>query len=291
VSKQLKVGALALFGKLKVEEIMGTLDGKVALITGAARGLGRAFSHRLSAQGAKIAVIDISLKSYQAYAAEQAQMTAEDTVAEIRAKGGEAIGIEADVSNEHEIADAVTHVAERFGRIDIGICNAGGGTGPAGALPAHEIAPDVFRAVTERNHYGTVFTCQPLAKVMIKQGSGKIITLSSMAGVLAYDVNGGYADYGAAKAAIAMYTRYLARSLGRHGITANSVAPGYTATARLVENFKKMGEEEIKKLIPLGRYGTPDDCAGLIEFLSSPASDYITGQVIAVDGGVTVFAK
>ncbi|MEU6559325.1 SDR family NAD(P)-dependent oxidoreductase [Nocardia nova] len=268
------------------------LEGKVALVTGGARGIGRGLSHRLARLGASVAVLDLSMTSYKEFAGEQELMTSDSTVSEIVEAGGRAIGIEVDVTDRAAMASAVARVRDTWGRLDIAVCNAGGGSGPAGAAPAHEIDEATFRAVLDRNLMGTVNTAQPAAKLMIEQGGGgRIVTLSSTAGIHAYDPTGGYADYGSAKAAIAMYTRYLANALGRYGIRVNAIAPGYTGTARLNENFEKMGVEKITAGIPLQRIGTVDDIAGVLEFLVTDLSAYVSGQVIAADGGVSVFAK
>lgn len=266
------------------------LTGQVAVVTGGARGIGRAYAHRLARLGAKVAVMDRSLRSYLEFSAEAKDMRGDDTADEIRNEGGEAIGIEVDVTDASAMSSAINEVSGRWGRIDVGVCNAGGGTGPTMTAPAHLIEPEVMRTVMDRNFYGTVYTCRPLARVMTNQGAGKIITVSSIAGITVANDDGSYADYGTAKAAIATYTRYLAKALGPSGVTVNCVAPGHVATGRLSENFREMGEDKIIQSIPLRRIGTVEDCANIIEFLATSLSDFVTGQVISVDGGTSLFA-
>src|ERR1700750_847570 len=212
---------------------MGKLDGKVAIVTGAARGLGRAYARRLAGLGAKIAVTDLNLRSFEEFEAEAQAMTAESTVAEIQAAGGNAIGIEVDVCNEKAVAAMVQRVSDEWGRIDVLVCNAGGGRGRPVDTKASTLDPALLQLVTSMNLYGTVYCCNAVASVMKQQQSGKIVTLGSIA-VFSSSTDGGYAHYGAAKAAIAHYTKYLAQDLGPYGITANCIAPGTIGTGRIL---------------------------------------------------------
>ena len=192
---------------------MGKLDGKVAIVTGAARGLGRAYARRLAGLGAKIAVADLNLKSFEEFEAEAQAMTADGTVAEIRADGGSAIGIEVDVCEETAVAAMVQRVFAEWGRVDVLVANAGGGRGRPVDTKASTLDPSLLHLVTSMNLYGTVYCCNAVAPIMKQQRYGKIVTVSSVAG-LSPSSDGGYAHYGAAKAAIAHYTRYLAQDLG-----------------------------------------------------------------------------
>ena len=204
---------------------MGKLDGKVAIVTGAARGLGRAYAKRLAGLGAKLAVADLNLNSYEEFEAEAKDMTAESTVAEIEASGGTALGIEVDVRDHEAVEAMVARVVQEWGRVDVLVANAGGGRGRPMDTKASTLDPALLQLVTEMNLFGTVYSCNAVAPIMKQQRSGKIITVSSVAGT-APSADGGYAHYGAAKAAIAHYTRYLAQDLGPFGITANCIAPG-----------------------------------------------------------------
>ncbi|MBV8121669.1 MAG: SDR family oxidoreductase [Alphaproteobacteria bacterium] len=267
---------------------MGTLDGKVALVTGAARGLGRAYAKRLAGLGAKLAVADINLRSYEEFEAEAQDMTAASTVAEIEALGGSALGIEVDVRDHQAVEAMVARVVREWDRIDVLVANAGGGRGRPIDTKASTLDPTLLRLVTEMNLYGTVYTCNAAARVMKERRCGKIITVSSVAGT-APSADGGYAHYGAAKAAIAHYTRYLAQDLGPFGITVNCIAPGVIATGRIMATVipgSSQSNRDRAELVALRRLGTVEDCAKVVEFLATDLSDYVTGAVIPIDGGL-----
>lgn len=260
------------------------LAGQAALVTGAGRGLGRAYALHLARLGADLAVLDADLHSYAAFAGESRAMTADTTVDEVKALGRRALGYEADVSDAHAIDVAISAIARDLGRIDIAVCNAGGGVGTPAETRASEVSDEHFDVVVKRNLYGTVNTCKSVAAIMKEQRSGRIVTVSSQAGRRGAR-DGGYAHYGAAKAGVEMYTRYLAQELGPCGITVNCIAPGYIATGRLSEQFERAGVERIERSIALRRIGTPEDCARVIEFLVGDLGSYVTGAVIPVDGG------
>ena len=177
---------------------MGKLDGKAAIVTGAARGLGRAYAKRLAGLGAKVAVADLNLRSYEEFEAEAKDMTADSTVAEIEAAGGTALGIEVDVRDHEAVEAIVGRVVQEWGRVDVLVANAGGGRGRPVDTKASSLDPALLQLVTEMNLFGTVFSCNAVAPIMKQQRSGKIITVSSVAGT-APSVDGGYAHYGAAK--------------------------------------------------------------------------------------------
>lgn len=264
---------------------MSTLDGKIAIVTGAARGLGRAYAHRISSLGAKVAVTDRDLKSYAEFDAEASAMTGDTTVDEITAAGGEALGFEFDISDRDAIFGMVDEVVAAWGRVDILVANAGGGRGTIDETLASQLDPGLLELVTRTNYYGTVHSCSAVAPVMKAQRYGKIVTTASMAGLKPLD-NGGYAHYGAAKAAIVQYTRYLAKELAPYNITCNAIAPGVIGTARVL---KLVGAEqtsaETDAELGLHRNGRPADCANVVEFLVTELSDYVSGVVIPVDGG------
>jgi len=264
---------------------MGKLDGKVAIVTGAARGLGRSYARHLASLGAKVAVSDLNLKSYQEFDAEAAAMTGDTTVEEIRSRGGESLGFEFDIADRDAVFAMVDSVQKAWGRVDVLVANAGGGRGKPKDTAASIVPPDLWNLVLQMNLYGTYHCCSAVAPVMKAQKSGRIITVASYAGKVA-GIGGGYAHYGTAKAAIAHYTRYLAQELGPYGINANCIAPGVIATARIVKLVGGSASSNSQANdIALRRYGTPEDCAKVIEFLATDLSDYVTGTLIPIDGG------
>lgn len=261
------------------------LHGRTALVTGAARGLGRAYAHALAAHGADVAVLDIDLASFMQFAGEQAAMTAASTAEEIRAMGRRSIEIACDTTDAAAVRAAVDDIVEQWGRLDIVVCNAGGGSGrPSQSRPSIMDLAE-FDVVLRRNLHSTVHTCQAVAPIMRSQSYGKIITVASRAGLEPIS-DGGYAHYGTAKAAVVMYSKYLAQELGPEGITVSCIAPGSIATGRLAPLFERAGDALVDR-IALRRVGTPQDCAGVVAFLAGPASDYLTGAVIPVDGGAS----
>ena len=267
---------------------MGKLDGKVAIVTGAARGLGRAYARRLAGLGAKVAVSDIDLRSYRDFEAEARDMTGDTTVAEITAAGGTALGIEMDVRDRDAVEAMVAQVIREWGRVDVLVANAGGGRGRPVDTKASGLDPALLELVVAMNLFGTVYSCNAVAPHMKGQRSGKIVTVSSVAGT-APAADGGYAHYGAAKAAIAHYTRYLAQDLGPFGITANCIAPGIIATGRIMQTVipgSSQSNRDRAELVALRHLGTVEDCAKVVEFLATDLSDYVTGAVIPIDGGL-----
>ncbi|MEJ2130526.1 MAG: SDR family NAD(P)-dependent oxidoreductase [Gammaproteobacteria bacterium] len=269
----------------------GTLSGKVALITGGARGLGRGYALRLAGLGADIAIVDRNLSAAQAYEFERAQMTADTVMAECEAFGVRALGLEVDLIDRDTAEQAVNTVADELGRIDIAVCNAGGGTftfadeRESGAeegdlnttgTPA-DCPQDMLTRVLDINLMTCMYTCMAVAPHMKRQQSGKIVTVSSTAGV---DAGAGYHPYGTAKAAIIHYTRALAQELGPYNINVNAIAPGIIRTGRLGDR------SAMARRIPLRREGTIEDCAKVVEFLVTDLSDYVTGRTIVIDGGL-----
>jgi 3-oxoacyl-[acyl-carrier protein] reductase len=208
----------------------------------------RAYAKRLAGLGAKVAIADLNLHSYEEFEAEAKDMTADSTVAEIEAAGGTALGIEVDVRDHEAVEAMAARVVEEWGRVDVLVANAGGGRGRPVDTKASTLDPALLQLVTAMNLFGTVYSCSAVAPIMKRQRSGKIITVSSVAGT-GPSIDGGYAHYGAAKAAIAHYTRYLAQDLAPFGITANCIAPGVGFgdwTWRTAHLFRKAGTETCK---------------------------------------------
>src|SRR6202049_3901236 len=267
---------------------MGKLDGEVAIVTGAARGLGRAYAKRLAGLGANVAVADLNLRSYEEFEAEAKDMTSDSTVAEIEAMGGSALGLEVDVTDHEAVNAVVGRVVQEWGRVDVLVANAGGGRGRPVDTKASSLDPALLQLVTEMNLFGTVYSCNAVAPVMKQQRSGKIVTVSSVAGS-APSADGGRAANGAAKAAISHYARYLAQDLGPFGIAANCIAPGVIATGRIMQTVipgNSQSNRDRSERVALRRLGTVEDCARVVEFLATDLSDYVTGAVIPIDGGL-----
>ena len=263
---------------------MGKLTGKTAIVTGAARGLGRVYALHLAKLGANVGAIDINLRSFQEFQAEADQLTADTVVEELQALGVKAVGAEADISNQEQVFAAVKKISDELGDVSILICNAGGGMGPLTEGKASQMDLDIYQKVVARNMHGTVYTVTAVAPMMKKNRTGKIVTVASVGGQMT-NFDGTYAHYGISKAAIIHYTKLLANELGPYGINANCIAPGFISTARLKTGFKAAGEEKFLRNISLQRFGTPEDCAYGIEFLTTDMSDYVTGHVLEVNGG------
>jgi 3-oxoacyl-[acyl-carrier protein] reductase len=260
------------------------LHDRRAVVTGAGRGLGRAYALRLAALGADVAVVDLDLQSYREFEEDIKSMTASSTSEEIRLLGRRSLEIEADVSDADSIGRAIAVIEREWEGIDILVCNAGGGSGTPEGSRASSMDLAEFDVVIRRNLYGTVNTCHAALPGMKRSGYGRVILVSSQAGRKALR-NGGYAHYGVAKAGIIMYTKYLAQDVAEFGITVNCVAPGYIQTGRLAESYEAAGVERIARQIPLGRIGTPEECATVVGFLASDDASYITGSIIGIDGG------
>jgi 3-oxoacyl-[acyl-carrier protein] reductase len=266
---------------------MGKLTGKVALVTGGARGLGRAYALRLASLGADVGIIDIDLRSFDAFEEEKSLLTADTVMDEIRAKGVRSAGATANIANQEEVVAAVNKIAAELGDISICVCNAGGGSGTASENTASTMDFAQWKMVMERNLYGAAYTVHAVAPMMKKNHYGKIITVSSQNGVDS-DETGGYCHYGTAKAGIRFYTIMAATELGQYGINVNCIAPGYIATGRLNVMFSKPGvTETVNARTSLRRLGTPEDCAKVVEFLATDLSDFVTGETVEVTGGTT----
>jgi NAD(P)-dependent dehydrogenase (short-subunit alcohol dehydrogenase family) len=267
---------------------MGKLTGKVAIVTGGGRGLGRAYALHLAGLGADVVINDIDLHSAREF---DEELTAETVMAECEALGVRSLGVEADVTRKDEVQRIFDRTLEAFGRVDILVNNAGGVLRPAERGKASTVSEDDWRFILDVNLTATVFCCQAATIPMKAQRSGKIINVSSQAG-LQGNLEGGVAHYCVAKAGIAEYTRVLAGELGPHNINVNCIAPGLILTSRANKQFNRYSPESQAKLstrIALRRVGVPEDCARVVEFLATDLSDYVTGQVIPVCGGMVLF--
>jgi 3-oxoacyl-[acyl-carrier protein] reductase len=263
---------------------MKKLQGKNVLVTGGARGLGRSYALHLASLGANIGIIDINLKSYEDFATEKALLTAETVMDEVAAMGQKSAGAVADVSDTQQVKRAVDEIIEKLGPLDVVVCNAGGGSGAMTDNRASSLDMEQYRIVLERNLTGTINTVLAVAPGMKERRSGKIITVTSHVGQAATS-NGCYCHYSIAKAAILHYTMLLAQDLGEYDINVNAISPGFIATGRMAAGFKAAGEEKFLDALAMKRFGTPEECAKVIEFLATDLSDYVTGACVEVTGG------
>jgi NAD(P)-dependent dehydrogenase (short-subunit alcohol dehydrogenase family) len=266
---------------------MGKLTGKVAVVTGAGRGLGRAYALHLAGLGADVVVNDVDLACAREF---DEALTAESVMAECEAKGVRSIGVQGDVTVRADVDRLFAAALEAFGRVDVLVNNAGGVLRPAERGKASTVSEDDWRYIMDVNLTQTVFCCQAAAVPMKAQRSGKIVNVASQAGVRG-NLEGNIAHYSVAKAGIIQFTRLLAAELGPFNIHVNCVAPGLILTSRANKQFNRDSPEALAKAapsIPLRRMGVPEDCARVIEFLSTDLSDYVTGQCICIDGGMVL---
>ena len=250
-----------------------TLKDQVALVTGGSRGIGRAVVQKLAAEGAKVAFV------YRG-----SQQAAEELEKTVAAAGGGAKAIQADVADPAAARRVVDGVLADWGRVDILVNNAG--VIRDGLFVRME--PENWKTVLDTNLNGTFYFCRAVADQMaLKQRSGRIINVSSVA---ADHVNAGQTNYAASKGAVNSFTRALAVELGSRSVTVNAVAPGFIETDMSEVVRAKGGDFIAKKLVPLRRLGKPEDIAGVVAFLAGPAAAYVTGQVLTVDGGLSLGA-
>ena len=269
------------------------LAGKVAWVTGSSRGIGRVVADHLAALGAKVAIHGTAPHSTRAFSEADSLQAVADAIAERH--NSEVLAVHGDLTSESTVQELGARIRERFGRIDILINNAGGDIGSQGAMgvkagkPVQNDAVGVsvadVRTVLDRNLMTCILACREVAPEMMARGSGWIVTIGSIAGL------GGHRSeviYGAAKAAVHEYTRCLAAQLRPHGVYANVIAPGEIITARFVASRPTREDRKVREGA-LTRYGWPEEVARTVEFLVTPDSSYITGQVLRIDGGAQLF--
>ncbi len=242
---------------------------KNAIVTGGTRGIGKEIAKTLAKNGANIAI------NYRKYSEE-----VENLVEELKALGGKALAIKCDISNEDEVNNFIKEVKENFGSIDILVNNAG--ITKDGLLL--RMSEKDFNDVIDINLKGTFNMTKAVSSIMVKQRVGKIINISSVVGVAG---NAGQCNYAASKAGVIGFSKSIARELASRNINVNVIAPGYINTD-MTKVLPDKVKEEVLKTIPMKKIGEPEEIANLVLFLSSDLSNYITGQVINVDGGMVM---
>jgi 3-oxoacyl-[acyl-carrier protein] reductase len=248
---------------------MEMLTGKIAVVTGASRGIGRQIALTLAEKGATVIV------NYNGSAAK-----AEEVVSEIQAAGGQAEAVQCNVSDFEKAAELMTYVVQKYGHLDILVNNAG----ITRDTLMMKMSEEDFDAVINTNLKGAFNCIRHISRQMLKQRSGRIINISSISGIRG---NAGQANYSASKAGVIGMTKAAARELASRGITVNAVAPGFIdteMTAVLADNIKDAAVTKI----PMNRFGSTKDVANTVAFLASEEAGYITGQVICVDGGMAM---
>jgi 3-oxoacyl-[acyl-carrier protein] reductase len=245
------------------------LDGKVAIVTGGSRGIGRAVALKLASAGAKIVIN---------YAGNL--NAAQETKAMIEEKGGSALMIQADVSDMAAVDAMIKNALDTFGHIDILVNNAG----ITRDNLLMRMKEEDWDAVINTNLKG-IFTCtKAVSRIMMKQKSGKIINMTSVVGIIG---NAGQANYAAAKAGVIGFTKSMAKELASRNITVNAIAPGFIATD-MTQGLTEQVKADLATKIPLNRLGTPEDVAAAVVFLATDSANYITGQTLNVDGGMVM---
>ena len=238
---------------------------KTVIVTGSARGIGRIIAERFASFGANLVISDVD------------QEQAESVAGEI---GGSAIGLKANVTNSEDVEALFDRAKKEFGQVDIVVNNAGI-TRDTLLIRMHEKDWDM---VLDINLKGAFLVTKSAAKLMMKQRYGRIVNISSVVGLTG---NAGQANYAASKAGLIGLTKSTAKELGARGITVNAVAPGYIATD-MTENLPEDAKERFLSKLLIKRAGTPEDIASAVTFLSSDEASYITGQVLTIDGGLTI---
>jgi len=243
------------------------LKGQTALVTGASRGIGRAIALRLASCGARVVGVARTVEGLAG------------TLEAIRAAGGEADGFAANVASSEDVKRVVDAVEEKYQKIQILVNNAGV-TRDGLVLRMDD---DAWQEVIDTNLKGTFLFCKAAGAVMMRARYGRIINISSVSGLMG---NPGQANYSASKAGVIGFSKTIARELASRGITVNVVAPGFITTD-MTDVLPEKLKAEVKERIPLRRLGAPEDIADMVCYFSGPGASYVTGQVIAVDGGMT----
>ncbi len=246
----------------------GELEGKVSLVTGASRGIGKAIALKLSSLGSKIAINHIAAE----------KTNADSLVQTVGGQGGEAMAVEADIRNSEAVKNMVQQVIDRWGKIDILVNNAGITRDNLLIRMSDEAWDDVLNTNLRGAYLCTKFALRP----MMKQKWGRIISMSSISGLMG---TAGQGNYSASKAGLIGFTKSVSREIGSLNITVNAIAPGFIMT-EMTEKLPQERKDAILAMVSLKRFGAPEEVAELIAFLASERAGYITGQVIGIDGGM-----
>lgn len=246
---------------------MGSCEGKIALVTGAARGIGRAVAEQLAAEGADLALCDLNKELLA------------DTAEAVASKGRKASCFAVDVSCWEAVAQAVDSAVETFGKIDILVNNAG----IAKDMFLARMSEEAWDAVLAVNLKGVFLFSKAVSKIMMKQRSGAIVNVASIIGLIG---NAGQCNYAASKAGVIAFTKSAAKELAGRNIRVNAVAPGFIKTA-MTDSLPEKIQGKMLEAIPMARFGTPDDVAEVVLFLANSAA-YMTGQVLTVSGGMVM---
>jgi 3-oxoacyl-[acyl-carrier protein] reductase len=248
---------------------MGKLDNKNAIVTGSARGIGKEIALKLAKEGANIVIIDVNLES------------AEETAKEIKALGVKSFAMKVDVTKYNEVEEMINKTKTELGSVDILVNNAG--------ITMDNLIikmnPEDFDKVININLKGVFNGIKAVFPVMMRQKSGKIVNMASVIGIIG---NISQANYSASKAGVIALTKTTARELAKRGVNVNAVAPGFIKTP-MTDKLSPEAQKAILSQIPMEKYGLPEDVANVVLFLTSPESDYITGQTIVVDGGMVMY--
>jgi 3-oxoacyl-[acyl-carrier protein] reductase len=247
------------------------LAGKVALVTGASRGMGKAIALKLASLDSKVAVNYVAIEASN-------KVDADNVVESIIRRGGEAMSVEADVRDSEIVKAMVEQVTDKWGKIDILVNNAGINRDTL----LLRMSDDAWDDVINTNLRGAYLCTKFALRSMMRQEWGRIINISSVSGIFG---NVGQSNYAASKGGIIAFTKSVAREMGSRNITVNAVAPGYIITG-MTDKLPSERKEAIRAMIPLQRFGQPEDVAELVAFLASERAGYITGQAITIDGGL-----
>ena len=242
------------------------LENKIALVTGAARGIGQAIALQLASDGADLALCDVKVEWLA------------DTVAKVKALGRRAEAYAMDVANGTAVGEAVTRIAADFGRIDVLVNNAG----ITRDTLLIRMSEEDWDAVLDINLKGAFLVTKAVVKYMMKQRAGAIVNIASVVGIMG---NAGQANYTASKAGLIALTKTTAKELGSRNVRVNAVAPGFIRTA-MTDKLSEPIKDAMLKMVPLGRLGEPEDVAKAVAFLASDAAAYVNGQTLAVCGGM-----